>query len=337
MESPATLEPTPRLTPPSPAGPRALLGGLPLAAVAPWAMLALLFAIYATLEPAVLDLDQLGTIAIGALVLVLVAIGQTIVVLTSGIDLSVGGVLSLGSALVATQMTDANVGVWVVLVLLAGALAGAANGLIITTVGMQPFIVTLATWSVLGGIALLVLPTEGGMVPVGLSNFIYGKALGIPNAILLLVALLLAWGWLKRTRLLRRVYAIGSDEDAAFLSGVPIARTKVAVYAISGLTAASAAVVLGAQTSSGDPNAGDPFILTSIAAVVIGGTSLWGGRGGAGGTVAGALILTIIANLVFSIGLPQFWTPLVQGVLMIVAVVVGAIATVRHRRRRGEA
>jgi ribose transport system permease protein len=305
-------------------------------AAAPWAILAALFAVYAALEPNVLDLDQLGTIAVGALVLVLVSVGQTIVVLTSGIDLSVGGVLSLGSALVATQMTDGGVAQWVVLVLAAGAAAGAVNGLVVTAVGMQPFIVTLATWSVLSGVALLVLPTEGGTVPPTLSSFVYGKALGVPTAIVLLVAVLVAWAWLRRTRLLRRVYAIGSDEESAFLSGVPIARTKVAAYALSGLTAAAAALVLAAQTSSGDPNAGAPFILTSIAAVVIGGTSLWGGRGGAGGSVAGALILTIIANVVFAIGLPQFWTPLVQGALMIAAVVAGAVATVRQRRREGE-
>ena len=150
------------------------------------------------------------------------------------------------------------------------------------------------------------------------------------------MAVAIIWMWLKRTRLLRRVYAIGSDEESAFLSGVPLGRTRIAAYAISGLTASAAGLIYAMQTSSGDPHAGDPFILNSVAAVVIGGTALAGGRGGVSGTIAGALILTVIADVVFAIGLPEFWTPLLQGVLMILAVVVGALALARQRRREGE-
>lgn len=319
-------------------GPRSVLerSQVSLSAIAPWVILAVLFAIYAALEPNVLALDQIGTIAIGALILVLAAYGQTIVVLTSGIDLSVGGAISLSTALAATQMTHGGVLEWTVIILLAGTFAGVVNGLVVTVAGMQPFIVTLATWSILDGIALLVLPTQGGSVPVGFSQFIYGSTAGVPTSIVLLVALALVWLWLKRTRILRRVYAVGSDEESAFLSGVPLGRTKIVAYAISGLAAAAAGLVYAMQTSSGDPHAGDPFILTSVAAVVIGGTSLLGGRGGVGGTIAGALILTVIADVVFAIGLPQFWTPLLQGALMIIAVVVGALALARQRRREGE-
>lgn len=307
-----------------------------LSGAAPWLILVALFATYVVLQPNVLALDQIGTIAIGALVLVLAAYGQTIVVLTSGIDLSVGGALSLATALAATQMEGGSVVAWTLIILAVGAVAGALNGLVVTVVRMQPFIVTLATWSILDGIALLVLPTQGGVVPPSFSELVYGSVAGIPTSILALLVLAGLWMWLRHTRLMRRVYAVGSDQESAFLSGVAIGRTKIAAYAISGLTASAAGLVYAMQTSSGDPHAGDPFILTSVAAVVIGGTSLFGGRGGVGGTLAGAMILTIIADVVFAIGLPQFWTPLLQGVLMILAVVIGALALARQRRQEGE-
>lgn len=337
-----TLEPSATLTSVTPAtpprGPRSALAAArpPLSAVAPWLILIVLFAVYADLQPNVLALDQLGTIAIGALVLVLAAYGQTIVVLTSGIDLSVGGALSLATALAATRMKSGTVLEWTLLILVIGTVAGAVNGAVVTFGRMQPFIVTLATWSILDGVALLVLPTQGGTVPPSFSELIYGSVAGIPTSIVVLLAVAIIWMWLKRTRVLRRVYAIGSDEESAFLSGVPLGPTRIAAYAISGLTASAAGLIYAMQTSSGDPHAGDPFILNSVAAVVIGGTALAGGRGGVSGTIAGALILTVIADVVFAIGLPEFWTPLLQGVLMILAVVVGALALARQRRREGE-
>ena len=306
------------------------------AVFAPWVILMILFGIYAALQPNVLALVALGQIGVSAVVLILVAAGQTIVILTSGIDLSVGGMMSFGSALLATQMRDGSIVQWAIAVLAIGAVAGAINGLIITMIGMQPFIVTLATWSILDGAALILLPTQGGTVPSAFSSVIYGNIAGLPTSLALLLLIVLVWVWLKRTRLLLRIYAIGSDEDAARLSRVPIRQTKIAAYALSGFTAMAAGLIYTMQTSSGDPTAGDSFILISVAAVVIGGTSLVGGRGGVGGTIAGALILTLIADVVFAIGLSQFWTPLVQGVLMILAVVVAATAERRERLKEGE-
>ncbi len=304
----------------------------PLTVSALWAFVGALFIVYVALQPNVLALSELGTIGIGALVLSTVAVGQTIVILTAGIDLSVGGMMSFGSALMATQMHTSSIVSWTLAVLAIGAILGAVNGLIITAFAMQPFIVTLATWSILAGAALVILPTAGQLVPTQFAGFIYGGVFGVPIPLVLMIALAAAWLWLKRTRVLRRVYAIGSDEEAAFLSGIPVKRTKVLAYALSGLLAMAAAIVYTMQTSSGDPTSGDPFILTSVAAVVIGGTSLFGGRGGAGGTIAGALILTLIADVMFAVGVSQFWTPLVQGALMILAVLGGAAATRRTRR-----
>lgn len=307
-------------------------GGPPLTVVVPWSFLVILFVVYAVLEPSVLTLSQLGNVGTGALVLMLIAVGQTIVILTSGIDLSVGGTMGLGCALLATQMHSGTVVPWVVGVLVIGAIVGAGNGLIITYFAMQPFIVTLATWSMLDGLALIVLPAAGGTVPTSFATFIYSTVFGLPVSLFLMLVLAAFWLWLKRTPLVRRMYAIGSDEDATALSGVPIKRTKIAAYALCGSFAMAAAILYTMQTSSGDPAAGDPFILTSVAAAVIGGTSLFGGRGGAGGTIAGAWILTLIADVIFAVNISQFWTPIVQGLLLILAVLAGAVAERRTRQ-----
>jgi ribose transport system permease protein len=265
-------------------------------------------------------------------VLSLVAVGQTIVILTAGIDLSVGGVMSFGNALLATHMHSGSVVPWVLAVLAIGGLLGATNGLIIATLRMQPFIVTLATWSILDGAALLVLPSAGGTVPSGFSLFIYDHILGIPSPLFLIAALAVLWLWLKRTRAIRRVYALGSDAEAAYLSGVPIRRTKILAYSLCGLFAMGAGVIYTMQTSSGDPTSGDPFILQSVAAVVIGGTALSGGRGGGGGSIVGALVLTLIADVLFALRVSPFWTPIVQGALMIAAVLIGVLGSRRTVR-----
>ena len=304
----------------------------PLTVLVPWSFLVILFVIYAVLEPSVLTLSQLGNVGTGALVLMLVAVGQTIVILTSGIDLSVGGTMGLGCAILATHMHSGTILPWTVGVVVIGAIVGAGNGLIITSFAMQPFIVTLATWSMLDGLALIVLPAAGGTVPTSFAGFIYSTVFGIPVSLFLMLVLAGFWLWLKRTPLVRRMYAIGSDEEATALSGVPVKRTKIAAYALSGSFAMGAAILYTMQTSSGDPSAGDPFILTSVAAAVIGGTSLFGGRGGAGGTIAGAWILTLIADVIFAVNVSQFWTPIVQGLLLILAVLAGAVAERRTRQ-----
>jgi len=304
-----------------------------VAGVAPWIFAAILCAIYGVLQPNVLEITSIGFIAITVLVLAVVATGQTIVVLTGGIDLSVGGMMSLGSAILATQMHQSSIVFWTLATLAIGVALGAANGLLITYLNIQPFIVTLATWAIISGAALMVLPAAGDDVPISFTDFVYDSVGGIPVSLILLGALLVVWVWLKRTRVLRRVYAIGSDEEAAFLSGVPITATKIAAYGLCGLFAMAAAVLYTMETSSGDPTSGDPFILTSVAAVVIGGTSLFGGRGGAGGTIAGAIVLTLIADVMLAGDVSEFWTPIVQGAVMILVVVIGALATRRARVR----
>lgn len=265
--------------------------------------------------------------------LILVAFGQTLVVLTGGIDLSVGGIFSLSSALIATKMThNGDIALWLPLIVVMGAVAGAINGVLIVRTRMQPFIVTLASWSVYGGLALLALSVEGGSVAPRLTSALTGS-LGVPKAVIITVLVIVAWLVIRRTRFGLNVLAVGSSEGSAHLNSVPIARTKILVYSLSGLFAALGAIYYGAVlTLSGSPRSGDTFILQSVAAVVIGGTSLAGGRGNALGTILGALSLSMIAQIVFFAGAESYWGQFVQGMLVLVAVLLFACVELLIRR-----
>jgi ribose transport system permease protein len=270
--------------------------------------------------------------------LMLIGFGQTLVILSGGIDLSIGGIFSLSTALIATKMTgDGDMVMWIPLVLLIGLAAGAINGLLIVRTKMQPFIVTLASWSVFSGLALLALSTEGGSVAPGLTTALSGSAL-VPKALIITVLLVVLWIVLRRTRFGTAVLAVGSSQAAAKLNDVPVDRTKIIIYALSGLFASLGALYYCAVlTFSGSPVAGEPFILQSVAAVVIGGTSLAGGRGSVIGTILGALSLSMIAQIVFFSGAESYWSQFVQGVLILGAVLLFAVVELVIRRRNPNA
>jgi ribose transport system permease protein len=267
--------------------------------------------------------------------LALVGFGQTLAMLTRGIDLSVGGVMSMTTAILATAGHYSGIGLVLELLALVviGMLLGSLNGAMIAYTGLQPFIVTLAAWSIWDGVALAILPIEGGNVPTGLTNAVLGSVAGIPKSVWLVAILFVAWVWLRDTRLIRDLRAIGSDEGRARLLGVRLARRKIQTYAISGALAAVAGIYLAAQQASGSPTAGDEFILTSIAAVVVGGTSLFGGRGSAAASTVGAIAYLMIPDLITALNINSFWSVFLQGFLLIVAVVVSSIATKIAARR----
>jgi ribose transport system permease protein len=181
------------------------------------------------------------------------------------------------------------------------------------------------------------LPVEGGQVPIGFSNWINNSAAGLPNAIWALIVMVVIWLWFKRTRTARHIYAVGSDREGARIAGVNIDRTLLITYAISGFCAAASALFYVMLTASGDPTSGDAMILPSVAAVVIGGTALFGGKGGFVGTVAGALTLTLLGAVIFVFNFPSYWTVVADGVLLILAVLMGggiqAFQASRIRRR----
>jgi len=256
---------------------------------------------------------------------VLVAVGQTIVVLTRGIDLSVGGVIDLSNSLAATHMHDSVASMlgWSLAILAVGAACGAANGILVAYGRLQPILVTLATLAILQGLALKTLPEPGGLIPPSYSN-VLASPKG-PWSLIFIFAVAVGWLALRRSTIGVRIFAIGNDEVAARAHGIPVRRVKVIAYALSGLLAAAAGLFLSASTTGGDAAAGDVYILTSIAAVVLGGISFFGGRGSALGSIAGAFVLTILTNVLFFAGIDPLYQSFFQGLFLFAAVLLGAV------------
>jgi ribose transport system permease protein len=265
--------------------------------------------------------------------LALVAFGQTLVMLSRGIDLSVGGLISVVSAVLATHLNAS--GPLLVPELLAvigvGLFVGCLNGLVISYTGVQPFIVTLANWSIWGGVAYAILPIEGGTVSPSLISASTGPLFGVPKSVLATAVLFCLWLWLRPTRFVADLIAIGSDEGRARLLGVRIGRRKIEAYATCAVLAALAGIWVTAQTQSGSPNGGDQFILSSIAAVVLGGTSIFGGKGSGASSIAGAIAYLMIPDLVFALNLTSFWSVFFQGFILIVAVTFNSVIQMRAR------
>ena len=261
----------------------------------------------------------------------LIAVGMTFVILTGGIDLSVGAVMALSGTVAAGLMAGGLSGALALpLCLLIGLAFGTANGAFVARAGMPPIIVTLATMGIARGLALIY---TGGYPISGLPSWVRwfggGSVLGVqaPTAIMAVVYAA-AWVLLERTPFGRYVYAIGGNETATRLSGVRVARYKLLVYALSGLTAAIAAVVLTARLMSGQPNAGEGFELDAIAAVVLGGTSIAGGRGSLIGTLLGALLLGVLNNGLNMVGVNPYVQTVVKGGIILLAIYIG-----RERRK----
>ncbi|HEY7414113.1 MAG TPA: ABC transporter permease [Ktedonobacteraceae bacterium] len=258
------------------------------------------------------------------------AIGQTFVVLTGGIDLSVGGIVDVTNSVAAQMMhnTPGSMFVVTLLVLLIGAGAGLINGLLVTYGRLQPIIVTIATLAIWQGVALLILPQQGGSIPPAFTNLLAGniQALGnLPSSLIIFVLLIFVWQALRRTRLLVTLYAIGNDERAARANGAPVQLSKIAAYTLSGLFSGAAGLYLAAVATSGDATSGTPLTLTSIAAVALGGVSLFGGRGSAVGSLVSALILTLLLNVLFFAGVNPQLQEFFQGLFLILAVVVSTL------------
>jgi ribose transport system permease protein len=268
---------------------------------------------------------ELTSVVNTSMPLVFAAVGQSIVVLTRGLDLSVGGMIGLTNGLAATHM-HAGTGsmlAWSLIVLLIGGAGGAINGVLVAYGRLQPILVTLATLSIYQGLAIKVLPEPGGAVPIE-----YTKALANPNGpygLLFVAVIVVVWFVFRRTRLGVDVYAIGNDEQAARAHGVHVREVKVGAYLLSGMFAACGGLFLAATTTSGDATSGDVFVLTSIAAVVLGGISFFGGRGSAIGTVAGAFILTLLINVLFFANIDPLYQSFFQGLFLVVAVLLGTL------------
>lgn len=257
--------------------------------------------------------------------LLIVTLGQLVVALAGGIDLSVGSVVSLSSSIVATQADP----VWgVVLALLMGLAVGLANGLGVAVAGIHPLVMTLATMTFLQGLAYVVLPIPGGQLAPGLVRLATGTVVGLPAGLLwcaacaTVVALLL-----HRTRLGLHLFAVGAGAGSAHLNGVRTVRVVVSAYVVCSLLAAVAGIYLAARVSSGDPAMGAAFALESITAVALGGVQLTGGVGSVLGAITGAVSLGLMTNGINLLGISPFLRGTLTGVLLLVAVCL--------QRRRG--
>ena len=265
-----------------------------------------------------------------AMPLVLVAVGQTFVILTGGIDLSVGAVVAVANCLAATQMHDslASMILWSVLIILLGCAFGGLNGVFVAFGRLQPIIVTLATLSIGSGVALLILAQPGGQIPASYAALFTGALWGVvPSAAVAVGVVGLVWIAMRRTSFAVAIYAIGDDRDSARANGIPVRSATISAYVLSGMFAAMGGLFLSAVTTSGDPNAGTPFILTSIAAVVLGGVTLSGGKGSAAGSIAGAFVLTLITNVLFLANVSPYLQDFFEGIVLIVALAANVLLT----------
>ena len=285
------------------------------------------------LTPYFLTVSNLLNIAEQTSINAIVAVGMTYVIISGGIDLSVGSIVALSGVILGMALRDGQPLVLALpLALSIGAVCGLGNGLLISHGGLPPFIVTLGTMSIARGAALLV--TEGrpisGFAPA-FRSLATGRIALVPAPVVIMALVYLVSQFvLTRTTFGRYVYAIGGNEEATRLSGVAVRFHKACIYALSGLMSAIAAVVLTARLNSAQPIAGMMYELDAIAATVIGGTSLMGGEGTLGGTLVGALIMGVLRNGLNLLGVSSFLQQIVIGAVIVFAVLLD---TVLKRRR----
>ena len=296
----------------------------------PLVVLVLLLLAYFLVTPNSWSSYTVSNVANDSAALALAALGEGLIVLTGGFDLSVGAVLSLVNVLLATHFAAEGQSVWVAIAVgvLVGGGTGLVNGLFVVVGNLPSIIVTLGTWFIWSGVALLVLPTPGGNVSMDFTDVLTGSFGAFPHSLVVIAIALAVWSYLARTRFGTTVYALGLDEQAARMSGVKIGRNLVAVYVLSGFYYGAAGAFLTGQTSSGDPGVGLPLTLTAFAAVVVGGIRLGGGRGVLAGAVVGAFVLGAINDLLFSLHVSSFYNFVFNGLVLIVAVAATSIRLV---------
>jgi ribose transport system permease protein len=271
-----------------------------------------------------------------ALPLVFVAAGQGIVVLTRSLDLSVGGIMDLTNSLAATHMHSSvpSMLLWSLIVLAVGGATGLANGLLVTVGRLQPIVVTIATMSILQGLAAWVLPQPGGNIPASYTNILANS--NSPLGLVFIGVVAVFWLLLRRFRLGIALYAVGNDAEAANALGINVRRIRTSAFVLSGIMSAAAGLFLAAGSSGGDATGGDSYLLASFAAVVLGGVSFFGGRGSVIGVVCGAGVVTLLVSVLFYANVNSFYESFYQGIFLIGAVLLGMVVTsLAQRRARG--
>jgi ribose transport system permease protein len=299
--------------------------GLPL-------VLALLIGLFAFTSDVFFTVENFRNVGVAAAALAAVAFGQTFAILTAGMDLSVGSTVALVSVVSALAMRSYGIAAGIAAGLATGLAVGLVNGLVITRFKVFPFIATLAMMSIASGLGLQLaggVPVPG--LPDAFGDLAYELVLGIPVPILpALLVLVLAWLALDYTRLGRRIYAIGGNEQAARLSGIDIDMVKLAAYSASGLCAAVGSIILTCRIASGQPSLGASLPLESVAAVVLGGVSLFGGRGSVLGVALGVVFVSILANGLNLLNVSSYAQMMVIGAALILAVALDQMLIARR-------
>jgi len=289
-----------------------------------FASLILLIIIFSILSPHFFTYNNMNTILLATAVNGILALGITFIIITGGIDLSIGTVMTFCSVMCAVFIT--NLGFPVIVGLLAavaaGALCGFTNGTLIAKLKLPPFIATLGMMNVTRGLNLIISGTKPVYIDTeGFYNIAIGMPLGIPNGVLIFfITAIIAAFILSKTILGRYTYAIGSNEEAARLSGINTDRWKIGIYTISGAIFGIAGIVMASRLSSAQPALGPGYEMDAIAAAVIGGASLSGGVGSILGTIIGAFIITVLTNGLRILSVPQEWQMVVTGLIVIGAV-----------------
>lgn len=289
----------------------------------PFLTLIALFLILAIASPNFLTPTNLSSVVRQTAVINIMALGMTLIIISGGIDLSVGSILAL-SGLLGTMLMERKLGIpaGMVVGLFVGAVCGLANGAMITSLRINPFIVTLGTMGIFRGLSLIIsngLPVHD--IPPSFSYLGEGAVFGVPFVLGLLLACAAAMHVvLEHTRLGRYAFSIGSNSDAAFYAGVPVKFVTIAVYSIAGLLTGLSGMIEASRLMTGQPTGGQGYELQAIAAVVIGGGSLRGGEGSVLGTLVGAFIMGLLSNGSDLLGISPYWQQAIIGAVIILAV-----------------
>lgn len=304
----------------------------------PLILLVLSIAINLFLQPNMFDRETLNSNMRVFLPLILLAVGQAIVLLGGGIDISVGGVVSIINTILATRVgldgSPEKMWQFVMISLLVGALAGAINGFFIAYLRLQPIITTYATSFLYAGLALFILPNPGGGIPANIANlYRTSTPLGLPLAFFVIAILLLVWVYVSSTRYGKYLFAVGGKATAAYETAVPVTRVQFSIYIISGFMAALAGIAITMLSGSGNAEIGGQMTLNSITAVVIGGNAFSGGIGGVAGPVMGAMTLSLIQNIISFAHINTWWETLAKAMIIVFALAVPGIINLIRRRR----
>jgi ribose transport system permease protein len=270
--------------------------------------------------------------------IILMAIGQAIVILAGGIDISVGGIVSIVNTVLATRVglqgSPEEMWKYIFVSLLIGLLAGAINGFFIAYLRLQPIITTYATSFLYAGLALFILPNPGGGIPASIAALYRDSTpLNLPLAFYVIAIFLLIWLYISSMRYGKFLFAVGGKAEAAYETAVPVTMVQFSTYVISGLMAAFSGIAITMLSGSGNADIGNPMTLNSITAVVIGGNAMSGGVGGVAGPVMGAVTLGIIQNIISFANVNTWWETLVKATIIVVALAApGAINLFRRRR-----